>query len=202
MQKIYDTCTLDGCDRAHKARGYCQTHYMQYKRGVPLVAAIKVRQRDKPDCCSADGCDQPVKSKGLCKMHYQRTLRHGHVKNRPRISDYTDCLIPSCDNKTYALGLCHAHYIKERKWKAFGITAHKYIEMLDAQGGLCLICDKPERATDGNSGKVRDMAIDHCHKTLKVRGLLCSNCNRGVGLMCDDPNILRKAADYLEKASS
>ena len=195
-------CKIDNCDRKHKARGYCQTHYMQYFRGDEITPTIKSRQRDKPDCCSEDGCNEPVKSKGLCKMHYQRLLRHGHVKDRPRIKDYDTCFLPQCTNRVYALGLCHAHYIKERKWKEFGITAQKYVDMLESQGGVCLICSKPERATDGNSGKTRDLAIDHCHTTMKVRGLLCSHCNRGIGLMCDDPNMLRKAADYLEKASS
>ena len=202
MRKIADTCTVGGCDRPYKARGYCQTHYMQYKRGVPIEAEIKVRQRILPDCCSEEGCDQPVKAKGLCTMHYQRTLRHGHTMYRDRKKAARSCSIPTCDNVYYANDLCHAHYINERKWKEFGITATKYVEMLTAQGGNCLICEKPEKITNGNSGKTRDLAIDHCHTTLKVRGLLCSHCNTSIGLMCDDPSILRKAADYLEKASS
>ena len=202
MRKIADTCTVGGCDRPYKARGYCQTHYMQYKRGVPIEAEIKVRQRILPDCCSEEGCDQPVKAKGLCTMHYQRTLRHGHTMYRDRKKAARSCSIPTCDNVYYANDLCHAHYIKESKWKEFGITATKYVEMLTAQGGNCLICEKPEKITNGNSGKTRDLAIDHCHTTLKVRGLLCSHCNTSIGLMCDDPSILRKAADYLEKASS
>ena len=98
--------------------------------------------------------------------------------------------------------MCHAHYIKERKWKKFGITALSYIEMFTSQGGVCKICNKPEQSTDGNSGKRKDLAVDHNHTTMKVRSLLCSKCNTSLGLMCDDPNLLRKAADYLEKYTS
>jgi len=202
MKRIAESCTVDGCDRPYKARGYCQTHYMQYKRGVPIDPVIKVRQRDVAPCCSEDGCNDPVKAKGLCTMHYQRLLRYGRTVYRDRKKPAKQCCIPTCDNIYYANNLCHAHYIKERKWKAFGITAQKYIKMLDAQGGVCLICGKVEKVTNGNSGKVRDLAIDHCHTTLKVRGLLCSHCNTSIGLMCDDPNILRKAANYLEKYTS
>lgn len=41
-------------------------------------------------------------------------------------------------------------------------------------------------------------SIDHCHKTGKVRGLLCKTCNTGIGHLKDDPNILRSAINYLE----
>ena len=43
------------------------------------------------------------------------------------------------------------------------------------------------------------LGVDHCHKTKKLRGLLCSGCNTGLGQFKDDPTLLRKAADYLER---
>lgn len=61
--------------------------------------------------------------------------------------------------------------------------------MLLAQDGRCLICR-------GEFGQT--LPVDHCHRTGKVRGLLCHHCNRGIGLFGDDPERLRRAADYVE----
>jgi hypothetical protein len=75
--------------------------------------------------------------------------------------------------------------------KHFGITIDDYFDMLDSQGGGCAICDGRE------NGRYEYMSVDHCHKTGRIRGLLCSNCNRGIGLLRDDPELLEKAAKYL-----
>lgn len=71
----------------------------------------------------------------------------------------------------------------------FGITKEIYDKMFADQGGVCKICGGPP-------GK-RSLAVDHCHKTGKVRGLLCSNCNVGIGNLQDDLNLLEKAAQYI-----
>jgi hypothetical protein len=130
-------------------------------------------------------------------MHYQRLLRHGYTRPTKRSRQLLSCAIPKCENLLYAKGLCHGHYIKQRKWKARGIDADRYQEMLKEQGGVCAICCKPERATDKASGKIKDLAIDHCHATGEVRALLCSNCNRALGLFNDDPAMLAKARLYV-----
>lgn len=64
--------------------------------------------------------------------------------------------------------------------------------MLDDQGGVCAICSKEDAA-----GK--RLAVDHCHETGKVRGLLCLKCNTVLGKMNDEVNLLKKAIAYLEK---
>ena len=197
MRKEYETCTMDGCDRPHKARGYCQTHYMQLKRGAPVTPQIKVRIRDKPPECVEDGCNEPVKAKGYCRTHYQRLLRHGHVKNRDRAKPFATCSIKSCDNHVYALGICHPHYLKTRDWREQGFTAQDYERLFEAQNGVCAICAKPETVIDSRYGKTKDLAIDHCHKSGKIRALLCSNCNRGLGLFNDDIELLAKARAYV-----
>lgn len=199
MRKEHEACTQPNCGRPHKARGYCQTHYMQFRRGVSVTSGIRSRVREKPPECAEAGCLEPVKAKGLCKAHYQRLLRHGHTLYRNRKTEPKICGISSCDSHIYALGLCHAHYIKQRKWKSFGIDAAKYQDMLASQRGVCAICHQPERSPDKASGKTRDLAIDHDHKTGAVRELLCSNCNRALGLFKDDPALLDAAKAYLAK---
>lgn len=86
---------------------------------------------------------------------------------------------------------------KDREWKRaydlkkkFGMTLDDYHEMLESQGG-CAICGtkspKPQRYFD----------VDHDHITGDVRGLLCRQCNAGIGQLKDDPEILQKAINYL-----
>ena len=188
---------MAGCSRPHKARGYCGTHYAQFFRGAEVVAEIKTRVSEKPPACSEPDCGQPVKAKGLCKAHYARFLRHGHTVHRDRKRPPKPCGIPGCENWLYAGGLCHAHYLKTRKWKDYGLDAHGYVAMLEAQNGVCAICGRPERRVDGNSQKTKDLAVDHCHATNRVRALLCSNCNTAIGLLDDSPDLLSKAREYL-----
>lgn len=61
----------------------------------------------------------------------------------------------------------------------------------------CEICGKAETVTRG--GKVRRPTMDHCHSTGRQRGVLCSRCNTGVGMFQDDPDLMRAAADYIER---
>lgn len=79
--------------------------------------------------------------------------------------------------------------------KLYGITYADYARMLAEQDGLCAICKKPE--TSVQDGKVRFLAVDHCHNTGLVRGLLCMNCNSAIGRLGDDPDMLDRAAAYL-----
>jgi hypothetical protein len=73
--------------------------------------------------------------------------------------------------------------------RSYGISVEDYDEMLESQGGGCYICGI------GPVGRALD--IDHDHRTGKVRGLLCSNHNRALGLLGDDPDLLLAAHTYL-----
>lgn len=79
------------------------------------------------------------------------------------------------------------------KVKSYGITPDVYLKMRDKQECKCKICGK----TEEDNG--RALCIDHCHTTNVVRGLLCDNCNRGIGFLNDDPKILKSAIKYLNK---
>ena len=78
-----------------------------------------------------------------------------------------------------------------------GLTPAAYEAMLAGQGGGCGICGSAETAT--RHGRVREFCVDHDHADNKVRGVLCSDCNRGLGLFDDQPDRLRAAAAYLER---
>lgn len=75
----------------------------------------------------------------------------------------------------------------------YGIDLEEYDRMLKAQNGVCAICSKTCK-----SGK--SLAVDHCHETGKVRGLLCGKCNTGIGLLENEERMI-KAIEYLKENS-
>jgi hypothetical protein len=80
-----------------------------------------------------------------------------------------------------------AHHLR----KTYGITIEEYEVMLEAQGGTC-VCGVTEPG-----GRYKNFLVDHDHETGEIRGLLCYTCNSAVGLVQDDPEVLRALADYL-----
>tara|TARA_B110000503_G_C7132135_1_gene407256 strand:+ start:1609 stop:1932 length:324 start_codon:yes stop_codon:yes gene_type:complete len=85
---------------------------------------------------------------------------------------------------------CRKEYRLKLSLDKFNITMEKYKEMLKDQNHLCGICFVDE-------GK--SLCIDHDHVTNKVRGLLCSRCNRGLGLLGDSKNLVKAALNYFER---
>lgn len=82
--------------------------------------------------------------------------------------------------------------IRARRHEAYGLTKRE-LELLLAQHEICAICKSDDWGVKGPQ-------VDHCHATGKVRGILCANCNNGLGRFVDDPVRLRSAAEYLERS--
>ena len=82
----------------------------------------------------------------------------------------------------------------------FGISLNEYNDMLKKQNNVCAVCGKKETARNIKTNKVCDLAVDHCHKTGVVRGLLCSKCNTGLGFFADSKKDLTLAIKYLAGA--
>lgn len=78
----------------------------------------------------------------------------------------------------------------------YKLSEHDYNALIKEQNNLCKICGNKE--TGQFKGKKKRLSVDHNHGTGKVRGLLCSYCNIGLGVFKDSPNILRKAIKYLD----
>lgn len=79
----------------------------------------------------------------------------------------------------------------------YGITFRQYRLMLEDQKGLCKICGSEGFIMNKDRHKMK-LVVDHCHSTGKVRGLLCHNCNRALGLFQDSRDSLLKAIDHLK----
>lgn len=77
----------------------------------------------------------------------------------------------------------------------FEFTGEQYRALLRKQHGVCAICHEPERRVI--RGRVNRLSIDHCHTTGRVRGLLCTGCNRGLGYFSDNPHKLKSALKYI-----
>lgn len=95
---------------------------------------------------------------------------------------------------------CSADCVDNGKYNAYfqrqyGISYVEYQRMYTVQNGACYLC--------GGEGFLmaewhqHKMVVDHCHTTGNVRGLLCHNCNRALGLLQDDPEVMERAAEYV-----
>lgn len=84
----------------------------------------------------------------------------------------------------------------------YNITADQLQDLFNLQEGLCAICHSKISlfARKTNNLTIPQAVIDHCHETDKIRGLLCNNCNRAIGLFQDNIQILISAAKYLKLA--
>jgi hypothetical protein len=84
-----------------------------------------------------------------------------------------------------------------RRKTTFGITTEQFNELENKQNGVCAICKKKNlRRT------TKDLHIDHNHITNKIRGLLCHNCNTGLGLFKENIELLLIAVQYLRDNNS
>ena len=82
--------------------------------------------------------------------------------------------------------------------KNFGLSMDEYEQMLAKQNNLCAICEKPETFIHHQTKETARLAVDHCHKTNKVRKLLCKSCNTALGLFKDDIGVMENAVKYLK----
>lgn len=80
-----------------------------------------------------------------------------------------------------------------QRLRQYGITPDEYRNILEKQDGKCAICGSEIGNSEGDR-----LYVDHNHKTGKVRGILCSNCNTGIGKFHDSTELLKNAIYYLE----
>lgn len=127
-----------------------------------------------------------------CKACNARKQREKRAKNPEKAKAYDAAYRAKNRNR-------YRHHQRNSDLKRnFGLTVEKYESLLTAQAGVCRICQKPETVMDNRVGKTRMLAVDHDHTTGKIRGLLCSNCNLGLGGFKDSVVNLSRAIAYLK----
>jgi hypothetical protein len=162
--------------------------------------------------CIVEGCASPISARKLCNKHYQQHYQAGSLDaispntTRHNLSDVdTNTMLGTCALCGPLTPLIHngeqlrCIHSKRRPLKygdkqiPTGVATREYLRLSKLQNNLCAVCGEPEPYG-------RKLALDHCHTTGKIRGLLCTECNQGIGKLKDRPDILRQAAEYLERA--
>lgn len=219
------TCSVENCEQDSNGksggrRGMCKTHYNRWKvHGDPNVL---LRVHKSTGQCEVEGCEKPAQVNKMCRKHDRYTRKFGHPTSRTtRCNDcgeeFTHIIreghrrwyCDACDSKPQRhpgrrldnvdpeLVAATARQAFRYNVSRYGLTVEQYEAKLAAQNNFCAICGKPPKP-DGVRAASR-LHIDHDHETGIVRGLLCLNCNRGIGSFNDDSTLLRMAADYIDR---
>lgn len=147
-----------------------------------------------------------------------KEIKCSHCKNILEINNFSKCEIssryPYCtkcrslssrisklkNRETYEKYKINIRIKQREKYliKKYGLNLEQYKKIHDDQNGLCKICHNPETSLQPNGKEIKDLCVDHCHKTGKVRGLLCHSCNAGIGHFGDSIEKLKSAISYLK----
>lgn len=134
---------------------------------------------------------EEARRQGLKRYYTGRPCKHGHLAERR--TNHGQCC--ECSKKN-----TNKHYHKKQQSDSrfryskhlkhtFGISLEEFDQLVLKAGNCCQICTTPFTETPN---------VDHCHSTGVIRGVLCGNCNRGLGLLKDDIDVLEKAIGYLK----
>lgn len=126
----------------------------------------------------------------ICRDNYWKDPKKAQaLNNRPEVK--AKAAVKRKQKQVETPHLAQEQFFKTR----YGINFQTYHQLLVQQNQVCAICQQPEIRK--RNGKTMALAVDHCHSTGKVRGLLCNSCNTGIGLLRDNPLNLTQAAYYL-----
>ncbi len=160
----------------------------EYDRQYRILHKDEIREKDK----KRDANRKEYKAK------HHKDYRDSHKEElRTKKKQYYEENKESIRTKGKEYYEKHKLKFKERNMKNwYGISLDEYNNLLEKQKGLCAICGKPERAK--RNGILKRLAVDHDHKTGKVRKLLCTSCNTAIGKVNEDISILTNMIEYLK----
>lgn len=220
-------CEISDCEKPVVSQGLCNMHRQRYARHGDVNAArpsgwgngrkhpLYERWRSMRRTAKLAGGHVPewsdfwtfVRDVGKPPTPTARLYRYDEKKPfgpdtvswRERVADEmttTNRLAKNAYMRRY--NETRRHILKSAYLKRhYGMTLAEYETLHEAQNGLCAICGEAETAVD-KDGRPYLLAVDHCHTTGRVRGLLCTADNRAIGLLKENPDRLRAAIAYLE----
>lgn len=188
-QKRVKTCSL-----------YC--YRRKYYFGGPAT------RLSRDGVCTMRDCERPRHARGLCNLHYKRRQQLGSehaIPKRYMVPDEKEC------TRCGEVKQCSEYYVRQKanprgfylrsqcrtcmNWvqrlNKYGVTEDDIERMLLEQSHSCAICE--EKFVHLN------FRIDHCHRTNRIRGLLCNHCNVSLGYFEKHADIALRSAQYLEE---
>lgn len=169
---------LQRCPRPVRRRSEGTPGCCGLRRGVARTRMTGRPSRICPACGGSSWDDRR-----RCKPCFAKRGREAWAKSTPEQRERKNAL-----KRAWRAANPERQRAAERR-QTYGISAETFDRMFEDQGGRCAICR--QRAAD---------CVDHDHATGKIRALLCMHCNAGLGLLRDDPSLLRGASAYLLKS--
>jgi len=172
-------CKVEGCTpKDYYAKGYCGYHYRLTRYDASATS--------------------PVRRKPLAALDGHGNKQCAHCGSWRPLDEFSR-------NRNTDKGISYTNYCKtctslKLRVRRMGLSLAQYDELFDSQGGVCAICNQPEEIFG------RSLSIDHDHSCCPgtkacgkcVRGLLCTPCNTGIGMLRDSPETLLNAFNYLK----
>lgn len=201
------TCEVDGCNRPHRSKGYCEMHYQRWRKyGDPgQVDEIQPSDYNPRNYCYVEGCTERCVGSGLCNKHYTRMKNHGNTDDPVltkswdhRINEDGNVLCTDCleyvSPENIGLNTNDRPYSRCNRCKhlkvRYGLTFKEFEQMRLDANDKCDICERSLSETN--------IALDHDHLTGDIRGLLCKRCNTALGSFQDSVEMLKRAIEYIE----
>ena len=219
--KTRQVCKVENCGRWVKGLGLCNNHYARFRkygrierlpprgrRDHPMYMLWWERKRGGVMGPEWQDFDTFVRDVGQRPTDNHFLMRRGGEPYGPTNFQWVEHLRKRDDEtmkewwaRKWAARMLANPGLERRRMFArkYGMTLAQYESMLKEQDGKCAICEQPETSVDGKTGTLKNLAVDHCHNTGKVRGLLCSRCNTTLGKLEESPQLLRAMWDYLHK---
>lgn len=215
------TCELNDCGlQRHGRMPWCKKHYNRWRRtGDPQGRPAPAQHVTADDGTVTKECrtcktQRPIDAYGPDRRLFDGLSRECRDCRNIRLREWSRAKVDQDPAFREKRSQYWQKFRQERgdEWARkrnrehklqmhYGITVEQYDEMLARQGGRCAIC----RRTSAEAADVRKeygLAVDHCHDTGRVRGLLCSSCNFGLGNFQDSADLLHEAVEYLKRSAS
>jgi len=190
-------CLVEGCTKKVKCKGLCDTHYAASRRAKSEGAQEAHRAQARASYHKNKESIQARRKKAYCPDTRREYNRAYYQQNRDKMIEAAKAHAAKDPEKFKAR---MSAYYKEYGNKAhlvtkFGMTPEDVRDLLLLQGFECPVCGDAIEGWGRGGGGV----VDHCHLSGKVRGILHSHCNSGLGMFKDKPDICERAASYLRK---
>lgn len=208
-------CSFPACGRAVNARGFCQSHYNQHRRGEPL-REIRPWRGDAAAQSCVNGHEYTPENTYFTASGGRRcrTCRNAGVRaykgravgwerevpaekqcRRCELELPAEAFRPVADTRDGLSSRCRKCLNRRAREREHGLPDGGYVELLAGQGGVCAVCQHPEE-------EFGVLSVDHDHETGQVRGLLCQPCNLALGLLQERPEVIDAASAYVSRGGT